>query len=137
MDAVLLFKALSDKTRLRCLTLLASHDELCVCEITHALALPQPKISHHLGSLRKSGLVSDRKEGLWIYYRINEALPQWCKDVIHSAVSGGQCEEPYASDSQALSEMPNHPGGVYSAGSIDGYREQRELRHKSGTKPVR
>jgi ArsR family transcriptional regulator len=115
MDAISLFKALSDQTRLRCLALLIGHDELCVCELTHALALPQPKVSHHLGALRKAGLVNDRKEGLWIYYRINEALPPWCKDVVHSAVSGVQNEEPYASDNQVLSGMPNRPGSICSA----------------------
>ena len=115
MNAISLFKALSDQTRLRCLALLTGHDELCVCELTHALALPQPKISHHLGALRKAGLVSDRKEGLWIYYRINGALPQWCQDVVRSAVSGLASEEPYASDHQALAEMPSRPGGICSA----------------------
>lgn len=115
MDTILLFKALSDQTRFRCLALLTVHDELCVCELTHALALPQPKVSHHLGTLRKAGLVSDRKEGLWIYYRINNALPPWCKDMLHSAVSGVLNEEPYASDSKALFEMPNRPGGICSA----------------------
>ncbi len=115
MDEISLFKALSDQTRLRCLTLLTGHDELCVCELTHALALPQPKVSHHLGTLRKAELVSDRKEGLWIYYRINAALPQWAKDVIYSTVSGIQNEEPYVSDKQALTEMPNRPGSICSA----------------------
>lgn len=115
MVPISLFKALSDQTRLRCLALLSGHDELCVCELTHALALPQPKVSHHLGTLRKAGLVSDRKVGLWIYYRINGTLPPWCQDVIHSAVSGVQNEEPYASDNRALSEMPNRPGGICSA----------------------
>lgn len=115
MDEISLFKALSDQTRLRCLALLTGHDELCVCELTHALTLPQPKVSHHLGTLRKAGLVNDRKEGLWIYYRINEALPKWAKEVIHAAVRGIQNEEPYASDRRALTEMPNRPGGICSA----------------------
>ncbi|MET0081089.1 MAG: metalloregulator ArsR/SmtB family transcription factor [Candidatus Thiodiazotropha lotti] len=114
MDEISLFKALSDQTRLRCLALLTGHDELCVCELTHALDQPQPKISHHLGTLRKAELVSDRKEGLWIYYRINSALPQWCKDILHSTVNGIQGEEPYAGDMQALSEMPNRPSGICS-----------------------
>ena len=60
MDACQLFKALSDTTRLRCLSLLVNEEELCVCELTHALALPQPKISHHMAALRKAELVSDR-----------------------------------------------------------------------------
>lgn len=112
MDSISLFKALSDQTRLRCIALLSRNDELCVCELTHALDLPQPKISHHLATLRKAELVKDRKERLWIYYRINEKLPQWAKDVIHSAISGIQSEEPYSSDVHTLIEMPNRPGGI-------------------------
>ena len=49
MDPLLLFKALSDATRLRCIVLLATNGELCVCELAYALELQQPKISHHLG----------------------------------------------------------------------------------------
>ncbi len=115
MDGTSLFKALSDQTRLRCMTLLSEHDELCVCELTHALGLPQPKVSHHLGALRKAGLVTDRKEGLWIHYQINMELPEWCRDVIRSSVKGTRDEEPFASDNQALAEMPNRPGGICSA----------------------
>ena len=110
-----LFKALSDPTRLRCLLLLAAHEELCVCELTHALALPQPKVSHHLAALRKVGLVSDRKEGLWIYYRINSDIPQWVAEVIGTTATGIEDIEPFASDAVALAEMPNRPGGVCSA----------------------
>lgn len=107
-----LFKALSDSTRLRCLALLVEHQELCVCELTHALALPQPKISHHLGTLRKAELVSDRKEGLWIYYRINPDLPQWVADVLLTTVRGVKREEPFTGDAIALSEMLNRPDGI-------------------------
>lgn len=110
-----IFKALSDPTRLRCLALLIDNHELCVCELTHALALPQPKISHHLGTLRKAGMVSDRKVGLWIYYRINPDLPQWVVNVLQQTVKGVRDLEPFAGDAIALSEMPNRPGGVCSA----------------------
>jgi len=114
MDAALMFKTLSDQTRLRCLTLLASHDELCVCELTFALGLPQPKVSHHLGALRKAGVVSDRKVGLWIFYRLNPALPAWARAVVDSTVEGLRGEEPYLRDRRALSAMPNRPGVVCS-----------------------
>ena len=110
-----LFKALSDPTRLRCLSLLVTHEELCVCELTHALGLPQPKVSHHLGFLRKTELVSDRKEGLWIYYRINQEIPQWVAEVIRTTTEGIGNEEPFASDTVTLAEMPNRPGGICSA----------------------
>ena len=115
MDPTLLFKALSDLTRLRCLSLLVRHDELCVCELTHALALPQPKVSHHLAGLRKAGLVTDRKEGLWIYYSLNPALASWVEEVLRTTADGIQDAGPFASDTVALSEMPNRPSGICSA----------------------
>ena len=115
MDPILLFKALSDATRLRCLALLVREEELCVCELTHALALPQPRVSHHLAALRKAGLVRDRKAGLWIYYRIDPELPAWVQEVIRTTADGIRAERPFVDDARALSEMPNRPGGVCSA----------------------
>ena len=115
MDSTQLFKALSDITRLRSLSLLVSHDELCVCELTHALGLPQPKVSHHLAALRKANLVTDRKEGLWIYYRLNPELPQWVVEVIRITTDGIKDEQPYVGDAIALHEMANRPSGICSA----------------------
>jgi ArsR family transcriptional regulator, arsenate/arsenite/antimonite-responsive transcriptional repressor len=62
-----IFKALSDETRLR-IYLLLGKGELCVCQIQVALAVTQTKISRHLTVLRHAGLVTARREGLWIYY---------------------------------------------------------------------
>ena len=62
------FKALSDETRLRIMALLLNAGELCVCDLTDTLQLPQSTVSRHLAYLRKSGLVRDRREGLWMYY---------------------------------------------------------------------
>jgi len=115
MEPATLFKALSDTTRLRCLVLLERHDELCVCELTHALGLAQPKISHHLAALRKVGVVSDRKEGLWIYYRIRHDLPAWVREVLHTTAEGMKKQVPFIHDATALDEMPNRPGGICSA----------------------
>lgn len=64
-----LFKALADATRLRILGLLLT-GEVCVCHIHESLKIPQPKASRHLAYLRRSGLVSTRREGLWVYYRL-------------------------------------------------------------------
>ena len=61
------FKALSDRTRLRILMLLSAEGELCVCELTHALAIPQPKASKHLAILRAAGLVRMRRDAQWSY----------------------------------------------------------------------
>lgn len=67
-----IFKALSDETRLRIMKLL-EHGELCVCDIVAAFDMIQPKVSFHLGVLKKAGLVKDRKQGKWMHYRIDDS----------------------------------------------------------------
>jgi ArsR family transcriptional regulator len=67
-----MFRAFSDRTRLRILHLLLP-GELCVCHIVDVLDCSQPKVSRHLAYLRKYGLVLARKEGLWSYYRLAPA----------------------------------------------------------------
>lgn len=66
-----LFKALSDETRLRIIKLL-EQGELCVCDITAALDMVQPKVSFHLNTLKEAGFIRDRKQGRWIHYRLND-----------------------------------------------------------------
>lgn len=66
-----LFKALSDPTRLRLAVLLSIHGESCVCELTQALDEPQFKISRHLAVMRAAGLVTARREGTWMHYRLS------------------------------------------------------------------
>jgi ArsR family transcriptional regulator len=70
------FKALADETRLRILALLVQ-GELCVCDLMAALDLPQSTVSRHLATLRNAGLVDDRRQGIWMYYRLapQERLP--------------------------------------------------------------
>jgi ArsR family transcriptional regulator len=67
-----LFRAFSDRTRLRILHLLRG-GELCVCDLVSVLNVPQPKVSRHLSYLRRSGLVQVRKDGLWCYYQLAPA----------------------------------------------------------------
>ncbi len=66
------FFGLADKTRLMILGLLAG-EELCECEVSSALGLTQPTASHHLNILERSGLVSTRRDGKWVFYRIAPA----------------------------------------------------------------
>ena len=66
-----IFKALGDETRLRIMALLVGRHELCVCDIMAALELPQSTVSRHLSYLRNTGLVDDRRQGVWMYYTIN------------------------------------------------------------------
>jgi ArsR family transcriptional regulator, arsenate/arsenite/antimonite-responsive transcriptional repressor len=63
------FQALGDKTRLRLLNLMGDQ-EVCVCYFVQILGSPQPKISRHLAYLRSAGIVSARREGKWMHYRI-------------------------------------------------------------------
>jgi ArsR family transcriptional regulator len=64
-----LFRALGDTTRLRILGLLTT-GEVCVCDIHDTLKIPQPKASRHLAYLRRAGLVTARRDGLWMHYRL-------------------------------------------------------------------
>lgn len=66
-------KAFADPVRLRLLNLLLEDREICVCHLREALELPQPTVSRHLAYLRKNGLVSGRKEGLWVHYRLTRS----------------------------------------------------------------
>ena len=65
-----MFRAFSDRTRLRILSMLRDGRELCVCDIIRVIRAPQAKISRHLAYLRKANLVLARKEGLWVHYRL-------------------------------------------------------------------
>lgn len=67
--AVRLFHALSDETRLRILERLRG-GERCVCEMTDALDAAQSRLSFHLKVLKEAGLVTDRREGRWMYYTV-------------------------------------------------------------------
>ncbi len=70
-DIALLFRALADRTRLRLINLMGN-DEVCVCFFVEVLKTNQPKISRHLAYLKRAGVVSSRREGKWIHYRLVE-----------------------------------------------------------------
>lgn len=86
MDPVLFYKNLADDTRLRCLLLILREEELCVCELMVALDEIQPKISRHLAQLRRNKLVVDRRQGQWVFYRINPEIPDWAKAALNATL---------------------------------------------------
>lgn len=87
MNPLLFYKCLADETRLLSLLLIAQEGELCVCELMAALKEVQPKISRHLAQLRKCGLLMDRRQGQWVFYRIHPDLPEWAKSVLNETAS--------------------------------------------------
>lgn len=90
MHPVQLFKCLADETRLHSTLLIYAHKELCVCELVEALELSQPKISRHLAQLRECGVLSDRRQGQWVFYAINPQLPSWAHSIIAEAHTAEQ-----------------------------------------------
>jgi ArsR family transcriptional regulator len=79
------FKALADKTRLRILALLGNN-EVCVCHLHDTLGLPQPTVSRHLAYLRRSGLVSARRDGVWMHYQVSRSLSPVIRGIVGAAV---------------------------------------------------
>ncbi|WJZ01578.1 ArsR/SmtB family transcription factor [Corynebacterium freiburgense] len=72
--ASLLFKALSDPTRLRLLYLVAEHSQggdICSCDLSEALKVSAPTVTHHMKKLSAAGLVQRQQRGKWAHYKVN------------------------------------------------------------------
>ena len=65
-----IFKALSDRNRLRIVSALMKHNELCACQLTELIHVTGATASRHMGVLIASGLVNSRKDGRWVFYRL-------------------------------------------------------------------
>ena len=82
-------QALSDPIRLRILKLLALHD-LCVCELVYLLPASQSRVSQNLAILRNAGLVTNTRDGRWVFYSLNRvAFDQALADMSALAAAGG------------------------------------------------
>ena len=79
-------KALSDPARLR-LVVLLKQGELCVCQLELALKLSQTNVSRHLAILRQAGMVTDRRDGRWVYYSLVEPTSADLQDVQNALIS--------------------------------------------------
>jgi ArsR family transcriptional regulator len=69
-DYAYLMKVLADETRLRILVMLTK-GELCACKILEEFKITQPTLSHHMKTLKNSGLVKSRREGVWMKYTLD------------------------------------------------------------------
>jgi len=100
-EYAVIFKALSDETRLKILLMLTSGKKTCACKILEAFHFTQPTLSYHMKQLTDSGLVDAEKKGKWVYYSINcdrtELLREFMAKVseIENAADccGEECDE--------------------------------------------
>ena len=107
MDQINFFKCLADETRFNIVMLVVANQEQCVCDLTEALQLSQPKISRHLALLRALGLLQDRRQGQWVYYRLNPDLPTWVNAVLQATLQAN--EQWLAHNTQRLQNMDGRP----------------------------
>lgn len=106
------YKCLADDTRLRSMMLIQLEGELCVCELMQAIDESQPKVSRHLAQLRGCGLLTDRRQGQWVFYSINQTLPDWAKLVLQ--VTATENLEQIAADLARLELMGDRPARANS-----------------------
>ncbi|OUR62395.1 ArsR family transcriptional regulator [Colwellia sp. 39_35_sub15_T18] len=102
------YKSLTDDIRLKTLMLTHYHGELCVCELMEAMDEDsQPKMSRNLAVLKKAKVITDRKHGQWVFYRINPELPLWAKSVIAQTTENNI--PMISNELQRLANMQNRP----------------------------
>ena len=99
-----LFLALADKTRLRLLNLMRE-DEICVCYFTEALGESQPKISRHLAYLRNAGVVSARREGKWMNYKIEMPENPFAAQVLQDTLEWLKAQDKMREDYEKLAQV--------------------------------
>src|ERR1043165_6615048 len=106
----LMFRAFSDRTRLRILHLL-QQGELCVGDIVDTLRVPQPRVSRHLSYLRRAGLVVGRKEGLWCFYALAPVQSPFHKNLL-DCITCCLCDVPeLKADTNRATKLKEGGGG--------------------------
>jgi ArsR family transcriptional regulator, arsenate/arsenite/antimonite-responsive transcriptional repressor len=96
-----LFRALADPTRLRLINLIAER-EICVCYFVEVIDAPQPKISRHLAYLRRLGIVSARREGKWMHYRLATPTDSHAAAILRTTVDALKKDEDFQRDLRRL-----------------------------------
>ena len=90
-----IMESLSDPIRINILELMMN-GEICVCDIVKVTGLSQSKISYHIKILKDSGLISDRQEGRWVYYKLNlevlSDIQNWIDNLIQSSKNKRNCK---------------------------------------------
>jgi ArsR family transcriptional regulator len=105
----LMFRAFSDRTRLRILHLL-QNGEMCVGDLVDALRVPQPRASRHLAYLRRAELVTARKCGQWCYYSLSETHGAFHKKLLE-CLGSCFCDVPELQADQGRAKRIKRSGG--------------------------
>lgn len=109
-------KTLSDESRLRIYGILLSAGELCVCDIEGTLRFTQTKVSRHLAYLKRSGLVKDRKQGLWMLYSISEPKSEEQKHLLQAIAEELRSNPVAQRDAKLLAQNIRHGSCTMFAG---------------------
>jgi len=142
-------RALADESRLRILGALRG-GELCVCQIVELLGLASSTTSKHLSQLRAAGLITSRKSGRWIHYRLAETAAErssterLATGALEWVLSAMEAEAFLREDEARLDQILSAPAEVISARQRDaccapGTESQggeRGAAHRSTTKPM-
>src|SRR5436853_1710316 len=113
----LLFKALADRTRLRLINMIGD-SEVCVCFFVAILKTSQPKISRHLAYLRRAGIVSARREGQWMHYRLAQPPDENAATVLKSVLASLANDQKMQADRERLKKLccaPRLPVRIHRA----------------------
>jgi len=110
-DAVRLFAALADPTRLRLLNLMDGR-EVCVCYFAEILGESQPKISRHLAYLRRAGVVRARRDGKWMHYRIEPPANPAGASILETVLASLRADSRMRADLKRLDRACCRPGEI-------------------------
>lgn len=101
-NEIKIFKALSEELRLR-IVIMLTHGELCVCDIMEILKLPQSTISRHMAKLKSVGLVTNRRDGKWVHYSLQNLSDFPSSDLLNLLLKM-RSKPPYTNDLSRLTE---------------------------------
>jgi ArsR family transcriptional regulator len=104
--------------------LLTREGSLCVCELTAALNVSQPKMSRHLAALRALDIVEDARNANRVFYRLKFGLPDWARAVVVQLAEGMSETPDFAALHRRLDEFPNRPRQRADFQCVDSEGEQ-------------
>jgi len=109
-------KALAHPGRLRILAMLRDA-ELCVCQMTAVLRLATSTVSAHLSDLRRSGLVAERKDAKWVYYRLTDEEP--LRSLVHEVLALADADRQFREDAALIRSLRRIPVETLCRAGLD------------------